>query len=106
VTSLPGSEREITPGVTVNAGGGLIMRESLALFAIRHDTTAQPRSTIFGETVSEYVEAMVRGDQPPPVTVFFDGQIRARRVGGRPETSGVPNHRTPNLRFVNTRRKE
>jgi hypothetical protein len=46
----------------------------ISLGSIRADTEAQPRTSIFADKVSEYVEDMSRGDKFPPLVVFYDGK--------------------------------
>jgi uncharacterized ParB-like nuclease family protein len=49
---------------------GKVKAVNLKLDLIRLDTGTQTRATIDDSTVSEYAEAMVRGDRFPPVVVF------------------------------------
>jgi hypothetical protein len=48
-------------------------RLSIPLDAIRVDGGTQPRTALSRDQVAEYASDMKRGDQFPPVTVFFDG---------------------------------
>lgn len=45
----------------------------VAIDSIRLDGGTQPRSTIFFDTVEEYVEGMGRGDIFPPLVTYYDG---------------------------------
>lgn len=47
---------------------------TLNLSDIRTDGGTQSRAQINSETVRDYAEAMGRGDQFPPLTVFYDGE--------------------------------
>ncbi len=49
------------------------MSEEIQIENIRLDGGTQPRARLDPELVSEYAEAMDKGDKFPPVTVFFDG---------------------------------
>jgi len=49
------------------------MPEKLRISEIRMDGETQPRSQIDTVTVTEYAEAMERGDKFPPVSVIYDG---------------------------------
>lgn len=46
---------------------------NIELSKIRIDGGTQSRLRIINEAVSEYAEAIKRGDSLPPITVFFDG---------------------------------
>lgn len=48
--------------------------KSLAIDQIRTDGGTQPRSQLHTDLVAEYAEDMRKGEEFPPVTVFFDGQ--------------------------------
>jgi hypothetical protein len=49
------------------------MIENLAIAKIRRDGGTQPRAVLDEATIAEYAEAMRRGDEFPPVDVFYDG---------------------------------
>lgn len=46
----------------------------VALENIRLDGNTQSRDKISEDTVAEYTEALLNGDQMPPIKVFFDGK--------------------------------
>ncbi len=46
----------------------------LALEVLRLDGGTQPREKLDEVTIAEYAEAMERGDEFPPLTVFYDGE--------------------------------
>lgn len=48
------------------------MTKLIDLSDIQADPRAQPRTTVFTEKIGEYVEDMGRGDNFPPLIVFFD----------------------------------
>src|SRR5215207_11626412 len=49
------------------------MSQLLALKTIRTDGGTQPRAALNQDRVGEYADDMARGDEFPPVTVFYDG---------------------------------
>lgn len=48
--------------------------EVLRIDQLRTDGGTQPRAVMDFDTVVEYTNAMRRGENFPPVTVFFDGE--------------------------------
>ena len=46
----------------------------LSLSRISRNQRAQPRAKLDEQVISEYAEAMSRGEIFPPVTVFYDGK--------------------------------
>lgn len=49
--------------------------QKLQISDIRLDPSTQVRLKTDNEVVTDYAEAMERGDQFPPVVVFFDGEV-------------------------------
>jgi hypothetical protein len=49
------------------------MSQLLALKTIRTDGGTQPRAALNQDRIGEYADDMARGDEFPPVTVFYDG---------------------------------
>ena len=47
----------------------------ISISDIRLDLSTQVRLKTDNEVVTDYAEAMERGDKFPPVVVFFDGEI-------------------------------
>jgi hypothetical protein len=66
----PAAVKMMEPRATEPARKRLV----ISLNSIRADTQAQPRTSIFADQVSEYVEDMSRGDKFPPLVVFYDGK--------------------------------
>lgn len=54
--------------------GRYMTTKLIGLTDIQADPRAQPRTTVFTEKIGEYVEDMKRGDNFPPLAVFFDGE--------------------------------
>jgi hypothetical protein len=61
-------------GDGINPGGG--EKRSVSLDVIRADKRAQPRAALDEDQVSEYVEAMVRGEKFPRLVLFQDKKGR------------------------------
>jgi hypothetical protein len=51
------------------------MTEYIDISAIRADASAQARSYVSPDTIAEYAERMLDGDEFPPLVVFFDGKV-------------------------------
>lgn len=67
-------KRQITERASIGAAVRAAERGELPLDMIRMDGGTQSRTSLDGETINDYAEAMKDGAKFPAVTVFYDGK--------------------------------